>query len=100
MFGVPQRCVGEQRPDRSQAGITGAWAVVSVGFEVIEERRYRVGVEVGAIQPRWWPAGSAVHEFQGADDTCRGRRRWCVRSAWCWVASRSVKNDCRRRRCP
>ena len=58
VFGVAQRGVDEQRPDRGEAGVAGAWAVMAFVFEMIEERRHRVGIEVGPVQPRWRRAGA------------------------------------------
>ena len=50
VLGVTQGRVGEQRADRGQAQVAGARAVVPVVFEVVEERRDQVRVEVGPVQ--------------------------------------------------
>ena len=62
MLGVAQRGEGEQRADSGQPQVAGAWAVVPVVFEVVEERRDQVGVEVGPVQAGRSLAGAVLRE--------------------------------------
>jgi len=56
---------GEQRPDRGQPHVAGADAVVPFGFEVVEERGDRGGVEIVPIQPgRQFPAALVGEDHQ------------------------------------
>jgi hypothetical protein len=55
VFGVPQRRVREQRPDRGQAQVPGPGAVVPVVFAVLQERGDRRRVEIGPVEPMHRP---------------------------------------------
>ena len=62
VLGVTQRGEGEQRADGGQPQVAGARAVVPVVFEVVEERRDQVGIEVGPIQAGRGLAGAVLGE--------------------------------------
>jgi hypothetical protein len=64
VLGVAQRGVAEQRVDRGQACVAGAYAVASVALEVGEERGDEVGVEVGQVEPAWWGSGVLLREAE------------------------------------
>ena len=48
--GQSQLRVAEQRVDGGQAQVAGVDAVVTVGFEVVQERADKLGVEIGQVQ--------------------------------------------------
>ena len=50
---VTQRGVGEQRPDRCQANVSGPDAVLPLVLQVVEERRDRGGVQVVPVEIGW-----------------------------------------------
>jgi len=62
VLGVAQGGVGEQRADRCQAHVAGPGAVVSLAFEVVQERGDRAGVQVVPVEPGGHRPGALVHE--------------------------------------
>ena len=64
VLGMAQGGVGEQRPDRGQSHVAGPDAVAPVGFQVVEERGDRRGVQVVPVQLGGLLAGLAVHEAE------------------------------------
>lgn len=64
VLGVSQCRVGEQRSDRGQSQVARSRAVVTVGFEVIEKRADRLGVEVVPTQVAGLRAGCLLHEHE------------------------------------
>ena len=50
MFGVTQRRVSEQRPDRGEAKVPGSGGVLAAGFEVVEERADHFRAEIFPIK--------------------------------------------------
>ena len=51
VFGMGERRVGEQGPDRGEPQIPCPGGVLTLRFEMVEERSDRVGVEIGPVEP-------------------------------------------------
>jgi hypothetical protein len=64
VFGVAQGGVAEQRPQRGEAGVAAARAVVPVRLEVVQERGDHLGAEVVPVQGGRRLARAVLQEAQ------------------------------------